>query len=506
MALDLEGGLLAVGAPNYATPQAPGSTHVFRLDPTGWLHEVELKSTLATGRDLFGGVVALSAGRILVGAPADDFAGPNSGRAYLYEYQAGSWIEAARFDAPPSTTAGRFGWEVAIEGDLAVISAPENRRFFIYTRDGAGVWSMDQEIIGTPWNFGRAVAIDGGRIFLTSSPDIEVYGDVGGTWSVTTTIPSPPGEYFYNVAVEGNLLAVAHIAGGCPDGGSCAPGDVFVYHEVGGAWIREAILVGSNTPHESLLGAGLSVSGGRILAGTAGLQEFAGTGETPGAAYLFVETPSGWLQQFRLRSLKDEYDEGFAGNVILDGERAVCSGLGYFDQAAQLGSGAVYAFDGLVPAVRHLCFGTNCPCGGLGSGGCGNSASNGNFGSGGMLEFLGGTSVTADDLILRSSGLPPNEFGLVFMGAGTTDVPLADGRRCVAPGAAGLFRFPVHSTGGLGAFEQGPGLVGTSMGFGAGGTIAVGSTWYFQGWFRDPSGTCGNGSNLTTAIAVTFVP
>jgi hypothetical protein len=49
-------------------------------------------------------------------------------------------------------------------------------------------------------------------------------------------------------------------------------------------------------------------------------------------------------------------------------------------------------------------------------------------------------------------------------------------------------------------------VVGLSSSLPAGAQIAAGETWHFQAWFRDPSGPCGMGSNLTNALRVTFAP
>ena len=140
---------------------------------------------------------------------------------------------------------------------------------------------------------------------------------------------------------------------------------------------------------------------------------------------------------------------------------------------------------------------TGAPCGNSGTEGCANSV-----GPGARLNATGSVSVTADDLLLIADRLPPHRLGLVFMGADTTRVPLADGLRCVG---GKLFRFPVRMSDGGGVLTLGPGIVAHAAGnFPV--SIEPGNTWSFQCWYRDAGGACGNGSNLTSALAVTFVP
>ena len=136
-------------------------------------------------------------------------------------------------------------------------------------------------------------------------------------------------------------------------------------------------------------------------------------------------------------------------------------------------------------------------------GGCVNST-----GFKGFIGPNGGSfSVTNDDLVLVSSNLPLNQFGLVFMGRGQALAPLGDGVLCISGGGIGLFRFPVHDTGPFGQIEEGPGLVAHSQAsFPSAGHITAGQSWNFQLFYRDPAGPCGTGFNMTNGVRITFTP
>ncbi|MCP3920617.1 MAG: hypothetical protein GY711_34255 [bacterium] len=150
-----------------------------------------------------------------------------------------------------------------------------------------------------------------------------------------------------------------------------------------------------------------------------------------------------------------------------------------------------------------------------GLGPCGNDQPTGIpggcFNSTGFKGFLGpnqgSNSVAADDLLLVAANLPPNQFGLVFMGGGRTQVPFGDGVLCIATGGIGIFRFPVRDSGPWGVIEEGPGLVAYSVAnFGAAGAVTAGDSWHFQLAYRDPAGPCGSGFNFTNGIGITFTP
>jgi hypothetical protein len=133
-------------------------------------------------------------------------------------------------------------------------------------------------------------------------------------------------------------------------------------------------------------------------------------------------------------------------------------------------------------------------------GGCANST-----GAGASLTGTGSSSIVSDDLALTVSGTPLNQFGLIFMGPGSTSVALGAGVRCVDAGGVSLYRFPARPTGGSGGWTE-TGVAGFSCTtFPAPGCIAAGSTWNFQGWYRDPGGPCAT-SNLSNSWSVMFTP
>jgi hypothetical protein len=151
---------------------------------------------------------------------------------------------------------------------------------------------------------------------------------------------------------------------------------------------------------------------------------------------------------------------------------------------------------------------TYCTCG---TGVCGNAdpgagCANSTGGGARLFQGSGTTSVAADDLVLATDGLPPNRLTLTFMGGHAANLPFSDGRLCVSGGEAGVFRYPPLSSGPFGSTQLGPGIVAGSQAFPPDGHVEPGSTWHFQTWYRDPSGPCGSGTNLSNAARVTFRP
>jgi hypothetical protein len=143
-----------------------------------------------------------------------------------------------------------------------------------------------------------------------------------------------------------------------------------------------------------------------------------------------------------------------------------------------------------------VCTGVGCPCGNDDPGaGCANST-----GVGGLLGSAGSASVSADDLALLATQLPPDDQGLFYMGDTIVAVPFFDGIQC-ALGTTFRFLDSIQSSGSAGVMST-TGVVAAS-----GGLILPGSTWVFQAWHRDlPVSPCGSGANLTNGLQVSFVP
>jgi len=154
------------------------------------------------------------------------------------------------------------------------------------------------------------------------------------------------------------------------------------------------------------------------------------------------------------------------------------------------------------PVADYLCFGDGtdvvCPCGNNGAPGegCANST-----GSGSLLTITGSASVSANDMVLTSTGSPANKPGVFFQGDalenGGMGVPFGDGVRCIG---GTLQRFGVVFTDASG---------GATVNYSSipGNAAAPGDTLYYQWWHRDPNnGPCSGGFNVSNAGRVVWLP
>jgi hypothetical protein len=166
------------------------------------------------------------------------------------------------------------------------------------------------------------------------------------------------------------------------------------------------------------------------------------------------------------------------------------------------------------PDPTPYCFGdgsgTACPCAnndGAGAG-CMNST-----GIGATMTAAGTASVTADTFELIANGVPGNQFGLFFQGDlqnnGGLGDPFGDGLRCCG-GNVVRWLTVMASNAGCASSNQ-PSGCGQQAG-GIGGSISAlagnsaGDVRCYQLWYRDNSGPCASGFNLSNGMDVFWLP
>ena len=113
--------------------------------------------------------------------------------------------------------------------------------------------------------------------------------------------------------------------------------------------------------------------------------------------------------------------------------------------------------------------------------------------------------IMLDDMTLDMTRLPLNKPGILIMSP-NADTPaiFGDGVLCLR---APVYRYFGMNSGPFGNMSFGPGLINyANTHLPPLGHVTPGSSFHFQGWFRDPAGPCGTGKNLTNAMRINFLP
>jgi len=131
------------------------------------------------------------------------------------------------------------------------------------------------------------------------------------------------------------------------------------------------------------------------------------------------------------------------------------------------------------------------------------SAAPNSVGPGATIGMSGLQLITVNYFNVTATGVPPSHAGLFYYGPNQIQTAFGDGFRCVG-GPLHRLNPPVFSSAwGFATkqvdFTSGPAASGP-------GAILSGSTWNFQYWYRDSSGTSARGFNLSDGLQVTFGP
>lgn len=235
--VDIDGDRVIVGArsDDNANGDRAGAAHIFEYTPLFggvWFESEKLVASDGDNFDEFGSDVAVSGAWAIVGADSDE----GGGSAYIFEDTGSDWVQRAKLQPVGLPATADFGYSVAIEGNFAVIGAPDFGQgpgaVYVFERFGALGWLQT----------GKLEAHDG------------VDGDSFG--SSVSVAASPPG---------GVVRAQVMVGAASDDD---ARGAAYVFWRVGGGWVGRGKLTASDgVAGDSFGGGAVAISNGRGLVG-----------------------------------------------------------------------------------------------------------------------------------------------------------------------------------------------------------------------------------------------
>ena len=329
----------------------PGDTAVERtpLAPPGPTSmsdsEVILVPHDAAAGDEFGWSADTDGVRIISGAPLHDDQGADSGVAYIFVHDAaGAWVQEAELRADDGEGGVWFGRWAAIDGDVAVVGAPladafgrdddSGAAYIFQRRDGA--WRQTQRLVADipvgGEQFGWNVAIDGDVIVVSASNEtngggqgVYVFRRAGDEWALEAKLaPSEEGDdYFFgqDIDVSGDTI-VAGAKGRAAFVGTNA-GVVFVFQRRGSGWAESAILEASDAFVQDHFGRAVAIAGDTIVVGA---YKEDSAGADGGSVYVFARdaaAPGGWREETKLIARSTGTRDWFGYEVGTDGTTVV---------------------------------------------------------------------------------------------------------------------------------------------------------------------------------------
>jgi len=316
--VSISGDLALIGAPgDHDRASSAGAAYVFRFDGTQWNLETKITASDGARDDIFGTSVAIDGNTAIVGAPQNTLTGP--GWAYVYRYDGAQWVEETKLVAPDGGADDAFGSSVAVRGDVAAVGARNHGNTGLSFPDGAGAVYMFN-FNGTSWDErDKLVPVDaptGQKELFGSSVSIDETASIVaiGTDAITFG-PFPP------------------------------TGSAYVFRDEGDGWLFDAKLIPEGI---TTLSKTVSISGDTILAGA--WREWSVGGGCPfpnicrsGSAYTFRFDGKNWNEHATLNASDIADGDNFGWSVALSGSAAFIGA--WRDEDHGINSGSAYVFD-----------------------------------------------------------------------------------------------------------------------------------------------------------------
>lgn len=492
----VSGDVMIVGGYPFAADDGIGIAYVFRKTANGWTQEQELVGSDVQVGDSYGWV-AIDGNTAVVGAATQS---DSRGAAYVFHWNGIRWLEVQKLSPSVLQVGDYFGGHVAVSGTDLVVGAHgrASGASFAYERVGTQ-WVLRQELQSSSPNFGDKFGFPvyfAGQSLIISASDDEVAGQtwagavyvfekVGGSWVEVQRVTSSAPSFGHGFGLILQVFEGGFAVGGSPFGAS----GTSVFEHDGLNWVEVASLF----PVASAPSPGLP--GQPRVAHAEGDK-----------VHLFRREAGTWVAERVVFGSDSQVGDYYGSSTWIEGSELFVGSPWADDSATNGGTVFVHDIDCLnsFEAFGHCS--TEAPCANHDpQAGCTNSS-----GSGALLATTAEStnSVSADDLRMVVTNVPSGTFGLVYMGPNRAQVAFGDGLRAVEPGPPfSFYRFAVQVADGAGSYAAGPGLVAWSHAqFDPQGAIHAGSTWMFQGYYRDLLGPCGSGFNLTNGLSVDFIP
>jgi len=271
-----------------------------------------------------------------------------------------TWSQEQKVQVTSPAQSNEMGWDVGISGDSmiagihrrTVVGNTEAGSAVIFTRSGT-TWTQQQEINASNYgfddNFGWAVAIDGdvamvSAIFqdttVANSGSVYEFTRSGSTWTQQQEIQSSDiqnnDQFGHDIALDGNYMIV-----GVPeeDTGAAQAGSAYIFLNTT-TWTQQQKLQKSGTKTNlDRFGVSVDIDGTSCIIG-ATRDNTARSGK--GNAYVFTRSGTTWTQQQELSASDEGNGDYFGWSVAIKGDTCVVGA--YNEAAGGTDAGAAYVF------------------------------------------------------------------------------------------------------------------------------------------------------------------
>ena len=346
-----------------------GSAYLFELQGPTWSEVQKLSAQDATLGDLFGFSVAIDGDRAMVGAPLDDHSLADAGSAYIFERIGDDqWQQVAKLDAGPNAESdpfGNFGSVVALDGDVAMISAwredvggvANAGVAYVYERAPNGDWNQTARLFasdpGAEDAFGSSLAVSGNRAIVgawwddaagTDSGSAYVFEKSGGNWRELAKITADDADAFDNFGVSVDIDGNRAIVSAWEDDvrGLSNAGSAYIFDGFGATWLQTDQLVPTDIDALDNFGTSVALDGNLAVVGS--WHDDSGAGTDVGSAYVFERSGIDWSQIDKIVADDASAFDNFGIVTDIEGDRVLVGANGDVHSGVDA-AGSAYVFE-----------------------------------------------------------------------------------------------------------------------------------------------------------------
>mgnify|MGYP000642752938 CR=1 FL=1 len=341
-----------------------GSAYIFTRTDGSWSEQAKLVPSDGVAEDGFGWDVSISGDTVVIGSPyADNDNAFDSGAAYVFIREGGTWSEQAKLAVSTGAQEDLFGDAVCISGDTIMVGAPledvddnDTGSVYVFTRSGSS-WSQRTKLFAsdreTADYFGTAIDISGDTVVIgangvstletTWSGAAYVFTGSGESWSEQAKLIGSDTASFdrfgFSVSIDDDTIVIGAYWDDIDDADD--RGSAYVFTREDASWSEQTKLTASDGVSGDYFGTQVSIDGDSIVIGADSDDD---KGHNSGSAYIFTRTEDSWVEQTKLIATDGQNGDYFGGAVAIDGDTVlVGASSDCVDDITD--SGSAYSYD-----------------------------------------------------------------------------------------------------------------------------------------------------------------
>ncbi|CAM2068467.1 Immunoglobulin domain-containing protein [Sulfidibacter corallicola] len=268
----------------------------------------------------FGEEVQIHGDQALVTSSRDSQIQRYMGAVDAYTLVAGEWRQTQRLTGSEPTTNAYFGTSIDRYQDRLIVGAPGEPAVYIFRLEN-DLWVQESRLTQSTTSFGQSVAL-GQDYAAVGAPEhngrgaVYLYTYSGGRWNYRTYLsPSQSGSQRFGAALE---IHATQVAVGRP--GASNQGAVSMYTFNGSRLVSPIEITSATQGNNAQFGASLAMTDDLVLVGA--------PYDNRGRVFSFRRIGGTWIQEFEFQPPPSggRYYPVFGRSVAIDGNRVVIGG------------------------------------------------------------------------------------------------------------------------------------------------------------------------------------